>query len=338
MPLSLAPGLALTVALSTPARAQEAVRLEIVRAGLVDGPPPSLVVHPRVDLVSLEVRLACGRVSASHQGAAELAVPVTVPIDAPLGAHTCTGRLAIRLTDGSEGEMPLSFGIEVLPALALSVSPADLDLAGGTLLVRGSRPLASAEARLVGETGDQGLAMPAEPEGDGLRLRWTPPAAEILQIAVTAVDGHGFAAGLDLYPWSYAVPHEDVVFETGQAVVRPAEEGKLEAAWARVQEVTARYGKVAPVNLYVAGYTDTVGAAASNLALSEARAKAIARWFQARGFAGSIHYQGLGEQGLAVPTPDEFDEERNRRADYIVAAQAPPTSERLPAARWTPLR
>ncbi|MCK6505780.1 OmpA family protein [Myxococcota bacterium] len=333
------PALALLpLALSATAGAQDAVRLEIVREGVVGGASPALTVHPRVDLERLDLQLSCGATRAGHQGPAELAVPVVVPLPVPQGRHACTGRLAVRMTDGSEGEMPLSFQVEVLPELRLSTAPDHLDLQAGTLVVEGSRPLASAEAILTGEQGELGRAERTSPAGDGLTLHWSPPSAEILQIQVTAQDAHGFAARLDLFPWSYSVPHEDVVFETGSATIRPEEEGKLEDAWARLQEVIGRYGKVAPVHLYVAGYTDTVGSAASNRTLSEARARAIAAWFRARGFTGPTWYQGLGEQGQAVPTPDETDEAANRRVDYIVAAQAPPKSERLPTSTWTPLR
>ena len=328
----------LLLALSGPALAQDAVRLEVVREGVVGGASPSLTVHPRVDLDLLDLKVTCGATRAAHQGRAELAVPVVLPLPVALGRHACGGSLAVRLTDGSEGEMPLSFEVEVLPELSLSAAQERLDLAAGTVLVEGSRPLAGAEVVLVGEAGELGRSSQVSPAGEGLTLLWSPPSAEVLQLQITATDPHGFAARLDLFPWSYSVPHEDVVFETGSATIRPEDEARLEAAWALMQEVTARYGKVAPVHLYVAGYTDTVGNAASNRALSEARAKAIATWFRARGFAGETWYQGLGEQGLAVPTPDETDQAANRRADYIVAAQTPPISALLPASNWTRLR
>lgn len=326
-----------TMALSSAAQAGDAVRLEVVRDGVVGGTPPALIVHPQVGLDDLTVGVACGGATASHEGPAELAVPVRLPLAASLGRHSCSGTLSIRLSDGSEGELPLSFEIEVGSPVVLAVSRDELDLSTGTLLLRGDRPLQQASLVASGEAGELVTSDSSTPEGDALRLSWATPTEEVLQIQITATDDRGFASRLDLFPWSYSVPHEEVVFESGKAAVRDQEQAKLEAAWLQIEDVVRRYGAVAPVNLYVAGYTDTVGSDTSNQRLSQDRARAIASWFRDRGFTGGIHYQGLGERGLAVPTPDEIDEERNRRADYIVAAEAPPITERLPLARWTPL-
>jgi outer membrane protein OmpA-like peptidoglycan-associated protein len=154
---------------------------------------------------------------------------------------------------------------------------------------------------------------------------------------VLATDADGFTAGVQLFPWYYEIPHEDVVFESNQAVIRPSEEMKLRSALAEAQKVVARYGAFATVNLYVGGYTDTVGNGQSNLFLSEKRAAAIARWFRQNGFQGEIWFQGFGERGLAVPTPDEVDEARNRRSVYVVAAEPPPVTSAMPGAEWKKL-
>jgi len=44
-------------------------------------------------------------------------------------------------------------------------------------------------------------------------------------------------------------------------------------------------------------------------------------------------YEGFGEQSLAVATPDETDEPRNRRVDYILSVEDPP----LKAAGFRPV-
>ena len=105
-----------------------------------------------------------------------------------------------------------------------------------------------------------------------------------------------------------------------------------------LREKYKKFKKIAKVNLYVAGYTDSVGDASSNQTLSERRAKEIAKWFRSSGFKGNIFYQGFGEKGQAVPTADNVDEVRNRRSLYIVAAEKPATSQDLPYRQWKPLK
>jgi outer membrane protein OmpA-like peptidoglycan-associated protein len=205
----------------------------------------------------------------------------------------------------------------------------------GTLLVRPSRPLTKVDVERIGVGGVQlggvetDLTDPSQP-----RARWTPDE-EVLKLKVVGTDAAGLSGFLELSPWSYEVPHEDVVFASGSHALDPAELPKLEQAWRDVQAVLAKYGDVVTIQLFVAGFTDTVGAAASNEGLSQRRAQTIARWFRERGFTGAVHHQGFGERVLAVATPDETDEAANRRAVYILAAEVPPVSEGLPAQAWT---
>ena len=65
----------------------------------------------------------------------------------------------------------------------------------------------------------------------------------------------------------------------------------------------------------IEGHTDTVGAPEANRALSEQRAKAVVAYITSRfGVDGSrLQAVGMGEQDLAVPTPAQTPEPRNRR-------------------------
>jgi outer membrane protein OmpA-like peptidoglycan-associated protein len=180
-------------------------------------------------------------------------------------------------------------------------------------------------------TGDvAGGAQPA------VTVEWTGKE-EPLKLAITGWDEHDLPASLELSPWSYDIPHEDVVFASDQSVIADTEVPKLETAWTELQRVLARYGSIVQVKLFVAGYTDTVGDGAHNQALSDARAKSIAGWFRTRGFKGQISYQGFGETALAVATPDQTDELRNRRAKYVLAAEEPARSGDIPRSAWKPL-
>jgi outer membrane protein OmpA-like peptidoglycan-associated protein len=234
--------------------------------------------------------------------------------------------------------MPLRLAVEMVAPLNLDVDRARLDLDGRRMVITADRPLAQVEIEVFGEGGASiGVGGVQVPDLDEVELRWDQSGGEALKLVVTARDSHDLMGQLILSPWSYAIPHDDVVFTTGSAQVTPEEAPKLESAWAELQEVLARYGDVVEVRLYVAGFTDTVGDHASNQALSERRAHAIAGWFRQRGFAGAIAYQGFGEDALAAGTDDEVDEPLNRRALYILAAEAPPVSDALPRAAWRSL-
>ena len=64
--------------------------------------------------------------------------------------------------------------------------------------------------------------------------------------------------------------------------------------------------------------------AGRNLALSLDRARAIAAYFRRKGLTLPIAFAGFGEQVLKVKTPDETDERRNRRADYVIGPLSSP--------------
>ena len=66
-----------------------------------------------------------------------------------------------------------------------------------------------------------------------------------------------------------------------------------------------------------------MGAAKYNLGLSLKRAQSIAGWFRKNGLRIAIAFEGFGEQALRVATPDNTDEPRNRRVDYILSVEDP---------------
>ena len=69
----------------------------------------------------------------------------------------------------------------------------------------------------------------------------------------------------------------------------------------------------------VYGYTDTVGSASSNLALSQRRAKSVADYLVSRGVnSNRIRSEGFGETNLAVQTGDNVNEPRNRRVEIKI--------------------
>lgn len=335
--------MALSLALVGAALAQDAITLSAVRYAQSDGlSHASITVHAHAD-GRISAGLACGGKTFALD--TEIASGKDYPIafrGLPQGSHTCKGQLALVASDGTSGEMPLSIGVEILPPLHLTVTPADLDVKSRTVRVRGSRPIAKIELAVegvpVGGLGPEalGLGYHEAAPSDVVDLSWSGNG-EITHLAVIGYDAHGLPGKLDLYPWSYDIPHEDVNFASNSADIAASEVPKLEKAWSEVQRVRGIYGATVPIQLYVAGYTDTVGDAAHNQTLSRDRAKAIAGWFKSRGFDGAISYQGFGESALAVPTADAVDEARNRRALYLLSAQTPAISRDVSGASWTRL-
>ncbi len=255
----------------------------------------------------------------------------------PAGRSDCRALIQLRAANGESGEASTHFAVEMLPVLHASASPADFSRADGRLNVHTNRAIADGTCEIIGDYNRPLWTGPMSVSATEAACAWDPSLGDPLRITARVRDQHGFAFELSVLPWWYAIPHDDLVFASNSAEITAEEAPKLERAWREVEQVEARFAGVAPVRLYVAGYTDTVGDSGNNHVLSDRRARAIGAWFQDRGFRGSVHYQGFGEAALAVPTGDGVDEPRNRRATYIISAEAPPISEDLPNASWRPL-
>jgi outer membrane protein OmpA-like peptidoglycan-associated protein len=67
------------------------------------------------------------------------------------------------------------------------------------------------------------------------------------------------------------------------------------------------------------GYTDTMGTAAYNMALSERRAKAVQKELERQGITSNqIDVRWKGESDPLVPTKDQVKEPQNRRVEIIM--------------------
>ena len=182
---------------------------------------------------------------------------------------------------------------------------------------------------MTGEDGavlaKENVAFRGERSGTPLKLRWQPKSqAKVMKISLVAHDQQGFfSPTLNLYPWSLAIPHEEVVFETSSNELLAEELPKLKEVYPRIQKRISQYQNLIPVRLFVLGHTDSVGPAEANRSLSRRRATAIAKWFQSQGVRVPIFIRGFGESDLRVATPDNTDEIRNRRVDYILAVDPP---------------
>jgi outer membrane protein OmpA-like peptidoglycan-associated protein len=221
-------------------------------------------------------------------------------------------------------------------ALEVRIDRAKVDLDHHRLEVKLSRAADKVTLKVIGESGAT-LAEVEKPfkgaaAGTPLEIGWSPSSDEaVTKIEVWGYDTDGYYAGVAIVPWKASVPHQEVAFQTDSDVIGAAEVPKLQASLATIRELAKKRADLGKVTLYVLGHTDTVGSAEHNLGLSRRRARAIAAWFKSRGLALAIAYEGLGERSPLVKTPDETDEPRNRRVDYILALEPPA----LPSAEFS---
>lgn len=240
--------------------------------------------------------------------------------------------------DGYVAEQVVPIEYSYSAPLSVSLDRATADLKALTLTVQATAQVERADIVVIGarkEVLDRRTVDINQGPGDVV-IPWVgePDKAVLLDVTVHA---GGAYSGFTYSPWFLDIPHEDVLFESDQAVIVPSEEYKLKHTLDELHEVLDLYGEVVPVKLYIAGCTDTVGDSAHNRDLSQRRAKAIATWLRRNGYDKPIFYHGFGEGLLAVNTGDGVDEARNRRALYMVGANPPPASAGVPAVRWIEL-
>jgi hypothetical protein len=174
--------------------------------------------------------------------------------------------------------------------------------------------------------------------GSTFTIKWQP-VGEVFMIQVRAEDQHGRFAEDTRVPWAVEIPHTEINFDSGKHNIKVDEAPKIdEALVVAFHELVALdkvnqavRGTLTP-KLFIVGYTDTVGPAASNQKLSENRARSIAEYFHERGFWAEIYYAGMGERGLRIETGDNVDEVRNRRALYLLGIDKPIAGGQIPSA------
>lgn len=225
-----------------------------------------------------------------------------------------------------------------LPALELRIDPRDVDLERGELTARLSRPAAKLTLKVIALSGavlaEVEQAFDAAPAGSPLVLRWKPPAEAAAKLELFGHDTSGYYKGIAITPWSFEIPHEDVVFASDSAEIAPGEVKKLQASLASIERELPRARHLGTVTLYILAHTDTVGSIEYNLRLSTRRAQAIARWFRGHGSSLPMAFDGVGESMLKVKTADEVDEPRNRRVDYMLGVEPPRFKQSRKAPAW----
>jgi len=141
-------------------------------------------------------------------------------------------------------------------------------------------------------------------------LTWKPlpKGTEVGRIDLKVSDAGGAYKSFALFPWSVYIPHEEVNFATDSASIAPAETPKLQASLNQIADALAKHKNLGPIKLYIAGHTDTVGAAPYNLGLSRSRAQSIAGWFARTACASPSPTRASANSRWPWATPDNTDE------------------------------
>ncbi|MDX2009259.1 MAG: OmpA family protein [Myxococcaceae bacterium] len=333
----------LAVLLACPAFA-DAIDVALANTTVMKGKGwPQVKVSILEPIAGFKLNLSRGDGKAFEwKGGGKPGVTRTIELDAPIGKTTWKGELTVNFPNASTGTMPLEFETVVAVPLELKVDKdKDVDLAKRTITFTLNNPAGKAQLKVLLESGDVAfdgeIPFSGEAPGTPLEVSWPDKGSRPLKISLKAYDALGVFIGVDFFPWSFEIPHDDVTFDTGTWDIKPSEQKKLDESAVKALDAIRKFGRFADVSLFVAGHTDTRGPTASNRTLSLNRARAIAQYFRAKGVTIPIRYEGFGEEALAVATDDEVDEERNRRVQYIIAIDPPRLSNATFAPKWVKL-
>lgn len=202
------------------------------------------------------------------------------------------------------------------------------------------RPVRKVEVRARGENGREVANFERKVNADPnhpIHLVFDTPVP-VLHVDVKVSTENGANRAYRFTPWSFETESRGLNFETGSAEIHPADHATLDKVFEEIQDAVKRVGKYVDLKLYIGGYTDTVGSASSNDALSRRRAISIAQYMRSKGVQVPVYIQGFGERALAVETGNNVDEPANRRAVFIVRADTPPKDANFPRERWEKVR
>lgn len=307
-----------------------------------DSGTPRLVIRTTEAMKQVQVTLerADGHAQRAKLGNMKAGETKEVEIRQPKGKHSYVARIEAKTSANDAVNEALTFEVTWVDPIEISINPLQVRIGEGLLPFQSNRPLEKVELEIF-DANNQKLADHTQQfqgnEGN-LTLNWRA-LDDVATIRMTAHDVDGFWTALVLEPFWVEIPHQEIVFHFGKATWDDAETPKLQDTLNSVRKAIAEHAsKGLQMQLYIAGYTDTVGPAESNLRLSASRAQAIGRWFRAQGLDIPVYYQGFGEKVLAIPTPDETPEPRNRRALYILGNSPPPPSKDIPASNWQVVR
>lgn len=288
---------------------------------------------------TVELNRSDGETKTHDIGTLSSGATKTIALKQPTGTFRYEVRIDAKGKDGSTIESAFDFEATLAEKLEIAVKKDAAAVADGKLQMRSNRPIDRVEVTVKDEDGTTKYDGTVEVGGkEGVfEVEW-PKVENVASVHLKAHDVDGFWRGVLLEPFWVKIPHAEVVFNFGEATWKDSEEKKLKETLETIREKMKKHGdKGLKLQLYIAGYTDTVGSKTANRELSRKRARAIGAWFS-KHLNMPIYYQGFGEDVLAVDTPDETKEKKNRRAVYILGNARPPTSGTIPRSNWKRLK
>ena len=290
-----------------------------------------------VEQLRVEITSDRGGTQSATRASLEQGDVWTLEFPAPTVTTTYTV-VTTGLFAGMEGAMEFSFPVEVAAPLEFDVDTSTYDRDAHSFVMRMNQPAGHADILVRGDRGEvlaqRTVTFDGQPANTPLPVQWSQGPGNVMTIEVTAHSTDGVWASRRYIPWYAEFEPIYINFATGSADVPESDFAMLRERLAELVDMATRVSEHIEVQLYVAGYTDTVGSPADNQRLSEARAQSIGRWVQAQGWSLPVSFQGFGEDVLAIDTADNVDESRNRRALFILGTADFPTSADVPRTRW----
>ncbi len=273
------------------------------------------------------------------KGGGKPGVTRRIELEQKEGKAAWKGELVVNAPNGTQSTMPLEFETTLFVPLFLQFDKTkDADIAGRKVYFKLTNPAQKAVLRVLMDTGDYAfdgeVPFNGDPPGTRLMVSWPEAKGQVMRVDLRAYDTGGFFTGVELTPWQVNIPHEEVNFDTGKWDLRAEEQPKLDKSYQLIADAVEKFGRLAEIRLYVAGHTDSVGPNAHNLGLSLNRARSIGGYFRKKGLRIPIYYEGFGEEALLVATPDETEEQKNRRAEYIISIDDPAAKNTGYVAKW----
>jgi outer membrane protein OmpA-like peptidoglycan-associated protein len=300
-----------------------------------------IVADDRLEELRVEVE-AAGNAEGGTFTRSELDTGDTWSMTLPAPSVTTTYSLAIdAVYAGEPGSLTYAFTAEMFAELDFDVDTSTWDPDAHAFSLTMNQPAERVEIAVRGESGrviaERVIELGGVAAGLPIRVSWTQDDERVLLVDVRAVATSGSWASRQYVPWEVELEPVRVNFATGSAEIPDTDVPVLEARLAEIERTVAGVREWVDVQLYVAGYTDTVGNDADNQRLSEQRARSLGNFMEEHGVDIPIFYQGFGESALAVQTADGVDEPANRRALFILTTRPPTGTESIPRGDWNDL-